>query len=106
MARIGRRCWVVLLLAGLVLSPGMFSPERIVRAAACRTFQETGKAVCDPFLAYWDSHGGLAQQGLPLTDEFIEVSPIDGKPYTVQYFERARFEQHPENAPPYDVLLG
>jgi hypothetical protein len=24
----------------------------------------------------------------------------------VQYFERARFEHHPENAPPYDVLLG
>jgi hypothetical protein len=24
----------------------------------------------------------------------------------VQYFERARFEYHPENAAPYDVLLG
>jgi hypothetical protein len=24
----------------------------------------------------------------------------------VQYFERARFELHPDNAPPYDVLLG
>jgi hypothetical protein len=24
----------------------------------------------------------------------------------VQYFERARFEYHPENQPPYDVLLG
>jgi hypothetical protein len=30
----------------------------------------------------------------------------DGNVYTVQYFERARFEYHPENAPPYDVLLG
>ena len=26
--------------------------------------------------------------------------------YRVQYFERARFEQHPENRFPYDVLLG
>jgi hypothetical protein len=26
--------------------------------------------------------------------------------YTVQYFERARFERHPENQAPYDVLLG
>ena len=24
----------------------------------------------------------------------------------MQYFERARFEWHPENRPPYDVLLG
>jgi hypothetical protein len=24
----------------------------------------------------------------------------------MQYFERARFEAHPENAPPFDVLLG
>ena len=32
---------------------------------------------------------------------------LDGKTYTVQYFERAVFEQHPENAgTPYDVLLS
>jgi hypothetical protein len=30
----------------------------------------------------------------------------DGQEYTVQWFERARFEHHPENDPPYDVLLG
>ena len=30
----------------------------------------------------------------------------DGNTYTVQYFERARFEAHPENAAPHDVLLG
>jgi hypothetical protein len=23
-----------------------------------------------------------------------------------QWFERARFEEHPQNAPPYNVLLG
>ena len=34
-------------------------------------------------------------------------SPTDGKTYTVQYFERNRFEYHPENAgTPYAVLLG
>ena len=91
-----------LLVAGLFLG----QPSPTVTAAACRTFSETGRAVCDPFLAYWQSHGGLAQQGLPLSDEFTEVSPSDGKPYQVQYFERARFEKHPENKPPYDVLLG
>ena len=57
-------------------------------------------------MSYWEQHGGLAQFGYPLTEEFIEVSPTDGRSYTTQYFERARFEYHPENAPPYDVLLG
>jgi hypothetical protein len=30
----------------------------------------------------------------------------DGHWYQVQYFERARFEYHPENQAPYNVLLG
>lgn len=31
---------------------------------------------------------------------------MNGKSYTVQYFERAVFEKHPENQAPYDVLLS
>ena len=46
------------------------------------------------------------QQGYPITDEFQEKSEADGKVYTVQYFERAVFELHSENKPPYDVLLS
>lgn len=75
-------------------------------ADTCQTFKETGKGVCGVFLIYWREHGGLAQQGLPLSDEMNERSDIDGKTYKVQYFERAVFEYHPENQPPYDVLLG
>jgi hypothetical protein len=63
-------------------------------------------AISSRFAAYWQAHGGLAQYGYPLSDEFPEVSDLDGKTYTVQYFERAIFEQHPENAPPYHVLLA
>jgi hypothetical protein len=73
---------------------------------AQQTFPQTGKMVRGSFLAYWYSNGGLAQQGLPLTDEFEETNPSNGKTYRVQYFERARFEAHPENAAPYNVLLG
>jgi hypothetical protein len=62
--------------------------------------------VCGTFLTYWQEHGGLAQQGYPLSEVFVETSQLDGKPYTVQYFERAVFEHHPENQPPYDVLLS
>ncbi|HEX8230840.1 MAG TPA: hypothetical protein VF826_16210 [Chloroflexia bacterium] len=71
------------------------------------TFQETGKSVGGKFLAYWKEHGGLAQQGLPISDEFQEKSDLDGKTYTVQYFERAVFEFHPENVgTAYEVLLS
>ena len=67
---------------------------------------QTGKRLGGIFLRYWQSHGGLMQQGYPISDEFIEVSDLDGKPYRVQYFERAVFELHPENQPPYNVLLS
>ena len=67
---------------------------------------ETGKRLGGAFLEYWKAHGSVAQQGYPITDEFTEVSDLDGKPYLVQYFERAVFELHPENQPPYDVLLS
>jgi hypothetical protein len=70
-----------------------------------RFFAETGHNLEGSFLAYWDSHGGLTQFGYPISEEFVETLE-DSKPYTVQYFERARFEHHPENPPPFDVLLG
>ena len=34
------------------------------------------------------------------------MSATDGKTYSVQYFERNRFEVHPEKAAPYEVELG
>jgi hypothetical protein len=70
-----------------------------------RHFPETGKCVNEPFLSYWNAHGQLPINGYPISDEFIETLE-DGKPYTVQYFERVRMELHPENQPPFDVLLG
>ena len=99
-------------LTGLILAcmmagiqPGMLTAST-THQADCMTFKETGKSTCGKFLAYWKGHGGLAQQGFPISGEFKEVSDVDGKPYTVQYFERAVFELHPENRPPFDVLLS
>jgi hypothetical protein len=72
-----------------------------------RTFPETKKTVKNKFLQYWDTHGGLPQQGFPISEEMQEKSDTDGKTYTVQYFERAVFELHPENAgTQYEVLLS
>jgi hypothetical protein len=73
--------------------------------AGAAYFPETGHNLAEPFLTYWQANGGLAQFGYPIT-EIFETTLEDGQRYRVQYFERARFELHPENAPPYDVLLG
>jgi len=71
-----------------------------------RFFPATGHNLRTGFRDYWEANGGLAQFGYPLTEEFTERL-ADGNAYTVQYFERARFEWHPENADPADrVLLG
>ncbi len=69
-------------------------------------FRPTGHSLGGQFLQYWQAHGGLPVFGYPLTEEFTEKSQTDGKPYKVQYFERNRFEYHPESAPPNDIQLG
>ncbi|MCG8349248.1 MAG: hypothetical protein MI924_15885, partial [Chloroflexales bacterium] len=70
----------------------------------CRFFPETKHTLCEPFLSYWQNNGGLARFGYPLSEVFREV--IGEQTYTVQYFERRRMELHPENPPPYTILLG
>lgn len=84
----------------------------------CRYFAETSHSLCGAFLEYFRSHGldlgqpgvseaeSLALFGMPISEATIEQSPTDGQSYLTQHFERARFEFHPENQPPYNVLLG
>ena len=86
-------------------STSPLNPPMQVPGTASRYF-ETGNWVRGLFLDYWDAQGGLAQQGLPLTELVGEVSPLNGVMHTMQYFERAVFEYHPENKPPYNVLLS
>lgn len=70
-------------------------------------FPETGHSLAYGFKEYWEQHGGLYVFGYPISEEFQERNPDTGQTYTVQYFERARFEWHPENrGTPYEVLLG
>lgn len=100
-----KRFGIVLLIA--VMIPAMtvdLRPSAQAQAEECQAFPETGKSICGRMLAYWQEHGGLAQLGLPLSDGVPEISELDGKTYTVKYFERAVLELHPENAPPYDIL--
>jgi hypothetical protein len=86
-----------LLLAGVGIILGLLAPSAWValtsqaQTGGCQTFPQTGQRVCGKFLQYWQQHGGLAQQGYPISGEFVETSELNGKPYTVQYFERAVF---------------
>ena len=80
-------------------TPAMANPAALY-------FDATGHNLIGPFRAYWEQHGGLAIYGYPISEQFTEVSKTDGKTYTVQYFERNRFEFHPELPAPYQVSLG
>jgi uncharacterized protein YkwD len=55
-------------------------------------FAETGHSLSGAFLTYWKQKGGLELFGYPIS----EVITQDGM--QVQWFERARFEYHPELA--------
>jgi len=66
-----------------------------------RWYPETGHGLHFGFLRYFDTRGGLDVFGYPISEELQENG------FTVQYFQRARFEYHPENVgTPYEVQLG
>ncbi|HEY1014362.1 MAG TPA: hypothetical protein VGE07_16735 [Herpetosiphonaceae bacterium] len=71
-----------------------------------RHFAETGHNLLDPMASYWDAHGGLPVFGYPISEAFSETNRDTGTAFPTQYFERNRFEHHPENAAPYHILLG
>ena len=70
-------------------------------------FGMTGHNLSGKFLTYWQQMGGLSIYGYPISEPFMESSKSDGKTYLVQYFERNRFELHPELAgTPHEIELG
>jgi len=75
---------------------GPFTPVMAVDDEQTTFFPQTGHTLRLGFRAFWQANGGLKVFGYPLSEEFSEISPDDGREYTVQYFERAKFEYHPE----------
>jgi hypothetical protein len=86
--------------------------------SVCQFFEATAHVVCERFLGYWRTHGlefdgrkgasyaeSLALFGLPLSEPTMERNSSGDRVLT-QWFERARFEYHPNNRDPYKVLLG
>lgn len=106
--RTGDRHWqsaVVLSIVLLVLTafvPGSagaatandVGPERVY-------FPQTGHYLAYGFLDYWRHNGDIAVFGYPISEEMRD--PATG--LTVQYFERAVFEYHPNAAQGWSVQL-
>lgn len=108
-ADIGPLVDYLLSLDGTLPSPSVYeaSAPTTAEATAGRTFfAETGHSAGGDFLTYWQRNGGLTRFGYPLTEEYNGVSPIDGKVYRMQLFERARMELHPELPAGSQVLLA
>jgi hypothetical protein len=66
-------------------------------------FPETGYCLEGQFITYWQTHDGLMIFGYPI-DYMQPERSLSGT--MTQWLERARFEHHPDNPPPYHVLLG
>jgi hypothetical protein len=101
---------VELQLLGSMITEGRRGEAPFARATNSREglfFPETAHNLSGKFREYWEQTGGLPIYGFPISEPFQERSKSDGKTYVVQYFERNRFELHPEHAgTPFEVQLG
>jgi hypothetical protein len=81
-------------------------PAPFADRPGARFFPQTGQGVSGRFLQFWEQNGAVAVLGYPISAELQE--PLaDGQVHTVQYFERARLELHPQHAGTlYEVQLG
>jgi hypothetical protein len=87
---------------GAIVSAGRTDPAFQWLAASpdpARTFfPESGHTIGGAFGWFWQSRGGLPVFGFPISEELREADPATGQELLVQYFERARFEYHPDKA--------
>jgi hypothetical protein len=81
---------------------GVWVTHPQAQVGECDYFPETGYYVCDEFLDFFRTRGGLEIFGYPITGAFDD--PTRG--LRVQYFEHSRMELHPFNPAPYRVQLG
>lgn len=88
-------------IAGLVLALFALACASIPSATAAPTtlyFPQTGQAVADDMLQFWQATPNALQiLGYPISAPFIQKSATEpGTFYRVQYFERAVLEEHPQ----------
>ena len=94
------------LLVVALLGAGLRAPLEVQAQTSRRCFDVPSITNCieGRFREYWEQNGGLPVFGYPVTAASTERT-AEGS-FLTQYFERNRFELHPEKARPYDVLLG
>jgi glucose/arabinose dehydrogenase len=96
--------YTVFIAAFLCLAISASGMSNILAAPPAQIFAETGYAIDGRFQQYWQRHGGLPVFGFPISEQRLERGS-EGL-FEVQWFERERFDYHPKNSAPYDVLLG
>lgn len=98
----GTRYEVQLGLLGDMLTSGSIFPKAtpVDTTESQRYFPETGHVVSGAFLRFFNMRGGLDIFGYPISGVMQE----NGK--TVQYFQRSRFEYHPQLPEAYQITLG
>jgi hypothetical protein len=102
-----RKRSIITLLFMLTFVLAGFGSAGTAAAQDTQCFPETGgHCVSGRFLEYWRQNGGLPVFGYPIGPAQMELNKDTGQTYLTQWFERNRFELHPENGRPYDVLLG
>jgi lipoprotein-anchoring transpeptidase ErfK/SrfK len=80
-----------------------FEPEpQQVTSTNAHFFEATGYTVREPFLSFWQTHGGLTHLGYPISAPVWEY--VGEQMLQVQYFERGRLEHHPLNAGTLDEI--
>ena len=89
---------VIALFALMVLSPVAASP--LADPQCFPTVPGITNCIDGRFASFWNGNGGLPVFGYPITSQRDEVNADLQKPFSTQWFERNRFEQHPENPRP------
>ncbi len=101
---------VVLTPLGTVAAKGRsFTPVKRFPNGPLRVFiPQTGHSIGQPFLKFWQAHGGAAVFGYPISEILNEENGDGtGNTYVLQYFQNARLEDHPEaKGTPFVIQLG
>lgn len=95
----------IAILAMLLLALGTAAASD--EEAECEPIGPDDIDVCAAILDHWTQHDGADRYGQPVMSETTEVNPSTGEALTVQYFEYARLEIHPDlDGTPYHVQVG
>jgi hypothetical protein len=95
-----KRQWFIVAIVSMLLPACLEQSASNVDREESHYFRETGHMVRGDFWHFFKQYGGVESLGYPLTEEIGD----DG--WTVQYFDKARLEYHPENEPAYRITVG